>query len=1172
LYFERTEKSQICFGYRFLHENREISESVYKKLNDCRKYVDDEIPFSNLDRNRLSQLQLLYNAMSLWLSDSRILQQSFVLQTLPHDFCTGHLFSCIQGIEYCRHHLWLDLVPSCNDLISKLVDLSPVFNNTASQPPESIYALPKTALQSPQTAPNYTRRSPLLESVEEFTFANYLKECSKTFDSFQEKSILFDSTMKNLGSFNTEYLGQLKRLYTVTPVKNTVRKSCSKNCKGQAIFDFYINKIVSDSELKLLIGETKFKIDSISETDYADTRLCLAGLKALFLVEWIESQILVSKEWKEKLEALFYTILRKLDFSIFEFSPAFYITQLLLASIAKKTLTDPKDILNLWSNVKSECIAISIAEFYHPYNAPENFADLYRELLQRHFLLGDIATHHLITQFDVSKWLSKVQDQEKIRHFLSLLINFPKLERESAMTFNANRMLLHATLKIQTSKPLALEAATLCLENVLTGNGYPDILQEAVNSMFPAKPDNYKSFLKSFELVDCSFSRAELVKLLLDQLQMISNLIYKKSKSPLSIQHTGIQNVFDMYILLFCAQPLFGVMIELHFQELLQLSKQIILSLLGIILLEGKWNCLQPCLDTPDNISAALEVFSGIFYKICKQNATPQLYDSTIWDLISSIMDSNAPSELCAIVIQSFESHEWVHFCISDAVIAEIVKWKQDSDWTPAVAKLFIRMISNAKLDIVTPGHQLKNQVLYSNSNLYVLEFIRIIFDIVRDSEIYYPDRDARSNAFQIIKYCISGISWKSIMSENDFKSVISCLPSIWPITNVRLSSLTYSSVSPDPISFSCELLLILGQIRQNGPLNYMVLYLEYVVGLLSTDLTRDKGPVTLDTEYVPDIISDLLAFAEKFKVEVSATSKLKDLVLSSLIQLMNHIDKEHVSFLLLKNGILKGVQATLFPMDYLDCSIQFLLVEFMAEYIEKTIERQIVVSHENAFKSISAHLIVPEMFTERFVKACLENAYLLTLYATAFQKLQVCKSLESRILIGEQISYWISNFKVDRMETGKEGKLACLLYQFGELLSMELKNLPILNHSKLQSHVPSLANYLLKWSEDRISGGLWATLGFGPKAKSSIDFRFFARGVGTFMASRCLPIDSPERKKLIASVELLHSNSDYESLLLYLDPLMDEFLLDESKGIESLPHLIIHQTKALFPEYLVND
>ena len=201
-------------------------------------------------------------------------------------------------------------------------------------------------------------------------------------------------------------------------------------------------------------------------------------------------------------------------------------------------------------------------------------------------------------------------------------------------------------------------------------------------------------------------------------------------------------------------------------------------------------------------------------------------------------------------------------------------------------------------------------------------------------------------------------------------------------------------------------------------------------------------------------------------------------------------------------------------------------------------------------------------MDLDSFLKICIENALLLTLYTFARQQLQdSCKDYESKMKLGVQIAHWILEFKSECLEFEKEGKLSCLLYLFSECLSIEIQsNLSFSQIPKCSSFVESIAQLLLKLSQDRVTGGLWATLGFGPKSKFSLEFRFFCKGIGTFMASRCLPLDSPERKEWIESVEGLHSNSEYDRLLLYLDPLMDDYLCNPTKDLSHLSSLVQEQ------------
>ena len=213
--------------------------------------------------------------------------------------------------------------------------------------------------------------------------------------------------------------------------------------------------------------------------------------------------------------------------------------------------------------------------------------------------------------------------------------------------------------------------------------------------------------------------------------------------------------------------------------------------------------------------------------------------------------------------------------------------------------------------------------------------------------------------------------------------------------------------------------------------------------------------------------------------------------------------------------------------------------------------------------------LVVPQLSIEQYVKCCLDNGLLLQLFIYSLQELKNSTHLEGKMFIGEQVASWLIAFKPENLNYGQEGKIAPLLYIFAYLLSLEMKQKSVSNYSRLQSLVPNIANFLISLGEDRASGGLWSTLGFGPKSKYSVEFRFFCRIVGAFMASRVLT--SQERNKLVESVESLYSNPDYEGLLLYLDPIMDDYLLADV-NLTVLPDLIKHETMALFEGYFVGN
>lgn len=247
------------------------------------------------------------------------------------------------------------------------------------------------------------------------------------------------------------------------------------------------------------------------------------------------------------------------------------------------------------------------------------------------------------------------------------------------------------------------------------------------------------------------------------------------------------------------------------------------------------------------------------------------------------------------------------------------------------------------------------------------------------------------------------------------------------------------------------------------------------------------------------------------------------------------------------------------------------MVAEAMAFFMEKAIERHVsLCSGPPDWTFLSHSVIFPHMHIERLTKLSLQQSYCHVLHIYALQSLGATPNHDAELLIGEHIAGWLMGLNADGLEFEREGKVALLLAQFAHFLSLEMTHSgDLFGQSRLASLTPSLANLLLKWGEDRVSGGLWATLGFGPKSRFSLEFRFFCRGVGTYIASRCLPTDSPDRTALIGSLEALHSATEYERLVLYLDPLMDEFLLDDTKTLRDLSSVIAHQCRALFPQYV---
>jgi len=371
-------------------------------------------------------------------------------------------------------------------------------------------------------------------------------------------------------------------------------------------------------------------------------------------------------------------------------------------------------------------------------------------------------------------------------------------------------------------------------------------------------------------------------------------------------------------------------------------------------------------------------------------------------------------------------------------------------------------------------------------------------------------------------------------------------------------------------------------------------IFLSYMLSLFQRQLA-DATVTLFRPENIARISYELLEFSEQiFAHNQEYGSSLVNEIMQPIFSLLNTSEsgsllaKQHWS------GITRFISKTRLSSQLIHLTCHTISsVEQMALIIELCLERHFSINSNttNSWDSVVRVLASPELEEEAFVRHCLQNALIMTLYTHFLQKLYGCGGKHDlRVMMGEQLAVWISAVNVEAIypagdSPGKERKMILLLSEYARLLAEEMHqlNLPQ-HHSRLRSLLPKIADSLMKWSEDRGTEGLWATIGLGPKSRLSTGFRLFSKIIGSFIAIRLLSNDADdigwdtmdketdESSKMISNIRAMISTREYEKLSRPVEDLIG-YLQDSSKTLadtielmmklqDIIPELCFHQQK----------
>jgi len=210
--------------------------------------------------------------------------------------------------------------------------------------------------------------------------------------------------------------------------------------------------------------------------------------------------------------------------------------------------------------------------------------------------------------------------------------------------------------------------------------------------------------------------------------------------------------------------------------------------------------------------------------------------------------------------------------------------------------------------------------------------------------------------------------------------------------------------------------------------------------------------------------------------------------------------------------------------------------------------------------------LQVPQTGQQLFINKAVETCSILILYTFAIQNLQ-----QPQMTNSPELYIWLLSLQIQPNSVSEEKILLLWELYISQTYRSITNNPNILNN--LLPQIDNKIKFLLKYSEDRSSGGLWGMLGFGSSSSYSVRFRLLSRILAIFILTQMrfskddrfigfrLP-NEPFNLSLQAAKELNHLNSlmkvpEYQSFSLLIQNVIT-LLKDPSRTMGNIHELTL--------------
>ncbi|KAI8918697.1 hypothetical protein BC831DRAFT_482891 [Entophlyctis helioformis] len=1192
LYFERSKpespSSSMAYGHRFLSSNPQLLERLVALLEQLKTRLE-LMPHAPATPSSAANAQLtqLYCAMSLWLKEPKLLSQPDAFAADPA-YQIPRLHECSLFSSEIATTAWLALLRPMKSIVQQQQQTTQTAQSTDSTDAATSGSFPHTSQLARRSsvsaaigtlvmsaAPPVGFRSPLIPAMDTLT----LQAVSDMFD--RELAIVIDAsrasaTVSNrLESLNASCLDNLRQLYTAHKRRVQVEKSCSTRCEGHAIVQCDLQEATLNVDLRNLANDHAQQVDLILSTDHVDSRLCLCGLKVLRAMDWLAFSLnastgqsavssapsesaLASPTTGQTLERIFFSASSALGKASASYAPALFLADVLVRQLGPRVLDLSQDqTRRIFKLLEQRENVPLLARVFDPCRAPAQFPQYYESLSR--VLMDDAEATLVLETFAMDRWILSIgiptgteqqTSGELQRQMFDVLLH--ACETRPAMAIFERHLQSLMSLK---PGPFWLECIPLLLESAIQGRIGVDVLRHLmplVGADQRASPDAFDQFL----------SRPLLSNLPLDRdttAQLVSSIAvtFAKTVNISIIQESGTS--FAVRIL--CSKHMHVLQSNVHFAD----------ACASLTSLAVPWMLMQPAGVQPASGSASRRASSSLvavyesthswsekesphmelvvsvvlkcFSKMCTVFSRSSQLPSVLWSMYADLVEAKLSIAFLAVFHRQALQFAWTSFALGPATVDRVARWAAESLLSATVIKFFVEVV-----------------VQQSDSQSWASDheaLWRLVLHILCKIDSVWPDEADRLKPLQILEAAFISQRTLTAIPPGLFTQLVQELPLEW---DESAPSTLASDTNPLPALAIClTVLRKLGGFEDrmaSAARANLRTYVNYVCSLVDKQVKADQFlPVLRFSRpaFVPErlagIVAETLQVAELVCAgrgraqDVAADGTVQPAPeqallysIQCIISLLNACPRDSKHFARMWEGLNGSARASAHRMTYLSATcLSMASVEHMALLSESCIGWHLTRTCDPQQWAIVTEVMqVPELEESAFIRHCLNHSLAYTLYAHTRKQLAMCQAnVELKVSIGEQLGVWIESLRVENAEPGHEGKIMLLILVFGELLQLELSTLVMPdNHSRLRAHLPLIGESLFRWSEDRSSQGIWATLGFGPTSRLTPEFRVCSRIIAVFVTSRLLDAGADEqRTRLFDTLTKLRQSSEYLKL-----------------------------------------
>eukprot|EP00842_Homolaphlyctis_polyrhiza_P003340 jgi/Hompol1/4006/HPOL_003430-RA len=1028
LYFDRIDPPpHSSFGHRFLSSSSQNGQLV-QQLKTMLAKLCSKFEMSPMHAN--IELVRLYRAMTLWLSEPRLL-------TDPSVFTTQEAYQ-IDRLRECNlftgepNQLWLWLSSSATPRVTRIASFSSssqsssvnevadrrLLASTSSTPVQATTVVSSSVHLAPAVAPPARFRTPVVPLSDTLTPEQIVDIFKHDLQTVMEASRASKAVVDRLTSGHQACLDNLRHLYTIHKRRQDIERGCGSRCAGHAIIQCDIQEAIPNIDLRNIASEHAQQAELILMTDYVDSKLCISGLRILSAVD---SLVRTNTKSNVQLDGIFFDTLHVLSEAA-PFAPSTFLSDIMVRQLGSSVISLSEQqthrIVQLLEHHENVSL---LSKIFDPHRSPESFAEFYARLAR---VLND----------------DEIPVQKTVGPELLALDNIERI----GLVVETGCLIVCSTPMFDVQSDIHF--VEIC--DVARSVFVPWMLLRPSSSSKPSTPTSSHASLKSAKYAP--------------QLPTA----WREEQTPL-----------------------IDLIVSMHIKTL---------------------------------------------YKICAVYHRIDKLAYLIWNLHADFVEArcNAPFLSCVQRLAFDPIVTWSTFEITASVIDRVSVWISNALFSNSAIKFFVD-VAGSSMGVSSPG-----------SGIDAFEVWRVVLYIVHKIDSVWSAVSDRRMVFDMLQKAFVAKQGVGAYPADIFERLVVQLPLEW--TEQASSTLMH-----DTSAMSCpSLTLCLALLRQIGGFNdqsgpyarsNLRFYTNYICSLVDKQIKADQLLPMLRMDrpsFIPEaigqVISETLMVAEMIGAKQDPTQTMpgnlagaydpensanKPLMytIQSTLSLFNVCPRDSKYFPRLWDGIVNATRVTQLPLVYLAANcLSMSSVEHMALLSEHCITWHMTRAGDPQQWTVVVEILqIPELEESTFLRHCLNNALILTLYTHARKRVSAAQgNVDLEVTMGEQVGVWIESLRIEHVERGQECKALLLLMLFGDLLKLELTSLLLPeNHSRLRAHLPLISDALFRWSEDRSSQGIWATLGFGPVSRLTVEFRFITRVIALFITLRLIDPDAEEQR-----------------------------------------------------------